>query len=194
MSDLKVNFPKEERCTERVKINVNRPMRKLFRYALFFIIIYFVFNVCLFNAVIPSSSMENTIKAGDKVIGSRLSYLFGDVERGDIVIFKSEEYKGKYIVKRVVGLPGEVIDIKEGCVYVDGSILEESYVKLKYQTKNYKLETPYTVPDGCYFLLGDNRNNSEDSRFWKEPSIAEEDIVAKVIFRYAPVEDIGRVV
>ena len=84
-------------------------------------VVFFLKNYVLINAVIPSGSMENTIMTGDRVIGSRLSYKFGDPERGDIVIFRFPDNEEIYYVKRVIGLPGDTIDIVDGHVYLNGS-------------------------------------------------------------------------
>lgn len=116
---------------------------------------------------VPSSSMENTIKAGDSIVSSSVDYYFSDPDYGDIVVF----WKGKQRwVKRVIGLPNDVIDIIDGYVYVNGDKLDEgSYTKvLGVSEPNDALEHvnfPYTVPKDCYFLLGDNRDNSLDSRY-----------------------------
>ena len=143
-------------------------------------------NFCVIvNADVPTGSMENTIMAGDRVIALRLSYMFGSPERGDVAIFKYPDApEGETIlyVKRVIGLPGETVEVKDGEVYIDGEVLEEDYIK----------ETtigdfgPYEVPEGCYFMMGDNRNNSQDARFWRNPYIPDERMIAKVLLRYFP--------
>ena len=120
-------------------------------------------NFILFNARIPSSSMESTIMVGDRVIGLRFAYWFSEPERGDIVIFRYPDNEEKIYIKRVIGLPGETVEIIDGKVYIDGSEqpLQEDYVN-GVPTGNYG---PYVVPENSYFMLGDNRGNSEDSQF-----------------------------
>lgn len=145
------------------------------------------------NAVIPTGSMLNTIQQGDHVIASRLAYNFDDPERYDIIIFKfPDDYaKGKttYYVKRVIGLPGETVNIVNGVVYVtktDGETiqLEDDFVTACIPTGNYG---PYEVPQGSYFVMGDNRNNSVDSRFWDTTNYVDKKlIIGKVMFRYYP--------
>ncbi len=145
----------------------------------------------IFKAWVPSGSMENTIQVNDKMIGFRLAYLFSEPKRGDIIIFippdAPEEYDGEkveYYVKRVIGLPGETVEIKDGYVYINGEPLEEPYLKEKMKNETFG---PYVVPEGEYFMMGDNRNDSHDSRYWKKSSfIKKEDIKAKVLFRYSP--------
>ncbi len=163
------------------------------------------------NSRVPSGSMENTIMAKDRVIGSRLHYSFGKPQRGDIAIFVwgytcrgcGTEYQktdagrcpscGRadrrnstiYYVKRVIGMPGDVVDIHDGHVYLNGSDApsEEPYLAEPMQTP---VPLHYEVPEEHYLMLGDNRNFSSDSRFWKEPYIDEDQMVAKVLFRYFP--------
>ena len=122
------------------------------------------------NATVPSGSMENTIMPGDRLFGLRLTYLFSDPERGDIVVFRypvdaSLGKKTNYI-KRIIGLPGETVEIRNAKVYINGSEepLDEPYLKEEWHRMNDGLI--FEVPDECYLMLGDNRNNSSDSRYW----------------------------
>lgn len=146
-------------------------------------------NSCIIaNNRVPSSSMEQTIMTGDRLMGFRLAYRFGgEPERGDIVIFKHKAEPGRdktRLVKRIIGLPGETVDIRDGGVYINESDipLEEPYLPEKMESENYHFE----VPDGCYLMLGDNRNDSADARGWGDPYVPERDILAKVLFRYYP--------
>ena len=142
-------------------------------------------NFIIANSRVPSGSMENTIMTGDRVIGSRLSYKFGDPERGDIVIFRFPDNEEIYYVKRVIGLPGDTIDIVDGHVYLNGSEtpLEEPYIR-----EPMIPEEPmhFEVPEDSYFMMGDNRNYSSDARRWKNTYVKREKLVAKVLFRYFP--------
>ena len=137
------------------------------------------------NSQVPSGSMENTIMTNDRVIGSRLSYLFEEPQRGDIVIFRFPDNEKIYYVKRVIGLPGETVDIHDGHVYLNGSEepLEEGYIR---EPMIPEEPAHYEVPEGCYFMLGDNRNYSADARVWQNTYVKKEKIVAKVLFRYFP--------
>lgn len=147
-------------------------------------VVLVVNNFLLINARVPSESMENTIMTGDRFFGNRLAYLFDDPERFDIVVFKYPDDESQLFVKRVIGLPGETVEIKDGKVYINGSQtpLDDSFTP-ETPTGDYG---PYVAPEGSYFMLGDNRNHSGDSRFWKQPYVEKEKIVGKAIFRYFP--------
>ena len=151
--------------------------------------IAFFLNSCIIaNSEVPSGSMEQTIMTGDRIVGSRLAYRFGsEPERGDIVIFTHKAEPGKdktRLVKRVIGLPGETVDIREDKVYINGSDipLQESYLPEAMDSKDYHFE----VPEDCYLMLGDNRNHSIDARGWEDPYVTKDEIKAKVLFRYFP--------
>lgn len=154
-------------------------------------------NVVIINAKIPSPSMEKTLMVKDRLFGFRLAYginldLFGykisekfrDPERFDIVIFKYPDDESRLFIKRVIGLPGETVEIKDGKVYIDGSEtpLDDSFIPEK-MLGSYG---PYKVPENCYFMLGDNRNNSKDSRFWTNTFVRFDQIVGKAVVRYYP--------
>ena len=141
-------------------------------------------NFIIANSRVPTGSMENTIMSKSRVIGSRLSYINSDPERGDVVIFKFPDNRDIYYVKRVIGLPGETVDIVDGKVYINHSDtpLDEPYLPEPMEGSY----GPYTVPEGCYFMMGDNRNNSLDARFWKNQFVPKKDIMAKVLFCYYP--------
>jgi len=149
--------------------------------------IAFVLNTFIIaNSQVPSGSMENTIMTGDRVIGSRLSYrFFGDPERGDIVIFRFPDNEKIYYVKRIIGLPGETVDIVGGQVFINGSEvpLEEPYLR---EAMIPEPPMHFEVPEDSYFMMGDNRNYSSDARKWKNTYVKREKIIAKVLFRYFP--------
>lgn len=149
-------------------------------------IIAFVLNTFIIaNSKVPSGSMENTIMTGDRVIGFRLTYRFNDPERGDIAIFRYPDDPEVYYVKRVIGLPGDIIDIKDGHVYLNNAEtpLDEPYIR------EAMIEEPdmhFEVPEESYFMMGDNRNESFDSRRWNNTFVAKDQLIAKVYFRYYP--------
>lgn len=138
----------------------------------------------LVNAIIPSASMENTIMTGDRIFGNRLAYKSEDPQRGDIVIFKYPDDESQLFIKRVIGLPGETVEIKAGRVYINESEtpLDEPYV-MEEPLGDFG---PYLVPEGAYFMMGDNRNNSRDSRFWINHFVYRDKILGKALFRYFP--------
>lgn len=149
-----------------------------------FLLALFVTKVIIVKAVVPTGSMENTIMTGDKVIGNRLSYLFSSPKRGDIIIFQFPDDKTQDYVKRVIGLPGETVTIKEGNVYIDGELLNEDYIK---EPMVSEPEQTYVVPENSYFVMGDNRNGSKDSRYWLTTNYVQEDLIrGKVWIRYSP--------
>ena len=141
----------------------------------------------VFNAFVPTPSMEPSIMTGDRLIGSKLSYAFGEPERGDIITFYSPDEPKVTYVKRIIGLPGETVNIVEGKVYINGSEtpLDEPYVNPDDAPKGDF--GPYVVPEDAYFVMGDNRNNSLDSRFWESTNfVTRDEISSKIIFRYYP--------
>ena len=142
-------------------------------------------NFVVMNAYIPSASMENTLTEGDRVIGSRLSYKFHEPERGDIIMFKFPDDESRDFIKRIIGLPGETVTIQGGQVYIDDSKvpLDEDYLK---ETPFEVDLGPFEVPEDCYFVMGDNRNNSHDSRYWDNHYVKKDEILAKAIVKWFP--------
>ncbi|ADD67292.1 signal peptidase I [Denitrovibrio acetiphilus DSM 12809] len=121
---------------------------------------------------IPSESMYDTLKVGDFLILNRLAYKFSEPERGDVVVFEYPLDPGKDFIKRVIGTPGDKIKLVDKVVYVNGEPQDEPYRKINEQTPLPGAVTTkdnfeeFTVPEGKYFMMGDNRDNSYDSRFW----------------------------
>lgn len=136
----------------------------------------------IISAVVPTGSMEDTIQPGDRIIGWRLNYIFSDPQRGDIVVFKYPDNEKELYVKRVIGLPGETVRVTDGVVYINGEPLEEDYIK----EQPLEDTQEWTVPEDSYFMMGDNRNHSHDSRFWKNTYVKEDKILGRVLFRYWP--------
>lgn len=136
----------------------------------------------LYKAIVPTGSMENNIMTGDQIMGLQIAYLFSEPKRGDIVIFPFPDNPSTTYVKRIIGLPGETVEVRDGSVYIDGMPLREDYLKEEMVGDC----GPYEVPEGCYFMMGDNRNISLDARKWQNKFVKEEDIIAKAIFRYQP--------
>ncbi len=138
----------------------------------------------LMNTEIPTGSMEDTIPAGSRIISSRVHYWFSDPQRGDVILFDPPDGDIYPYVKRVIGLPGETVTIINGLVYINGSEqpLDEPYLK----EAPIGSFGPYEVPEGCYFVMGDNRNHSNDSRYWQNTFVPRENIYAKALFGYWP--------
>lgn len=144
----------------------------------------FLMFVILINVKVPTGSMENTIMPGDRIMGLRVVYWFNQPQRGDIVVFKYPDNEKEKYIKRVIGLPGETIQVIDGQVYINGAINEQVNAHIK--EAMYGDFGPYEVPEDSYFMMGDNRNNSHDSRFWDTPFVKEDKILGKAYIRYYP--------
>ena len=174
--------------------NQSRPktvFMEMFSYIKIFsaaILIAFVLTRCVIvNAETPTSSMENTIMTGDRVIGNRFAYSFSDPQRFDIIIFRYPDDESQLFIKRIIGLPGETVEIRDGKIYLNGS--DEPLEDV--QTKETMVGSfgPYTVPENSYFVMGDNRNDSKDSRYWTNTFVTKDEILGKAIFRYWPISE-----
>lgn len=142
-------------------------------FVLMFAFALFLTQFIIINAVIPSGSMEDTIMTHDRLIGARFSYWFSEPERGDIVIFHYPVDEKRIYIKRIIGLPGETVRIENSNIYINDSQepLQEGYLKEKWDVMN--TDFTFEVPEGCYLMLGDNRNWSEDARYWADNAINE---------------------
>lgn len=143
----------------------------------------FVFQI----AIVDQISMHPTLEPKNVLIVSRLSYRIGTPHRGDIVVLKDEK-EDKLLVKRVIGLPGEIIDIKEGKVIINGAPLEKDWNTSDNDSMGFLGET---IPVGSYFVMGDNRMRSRDSRSDSLGAVPAGNIVGKVIFRVWPFNKFG---
>lgn len=156
------------------------------------VVIAFVLgHFIILNCNVPTGSMLETIQLNDKIIGSRLTYKFSDPKRGDIAIFKWPDDETQIYIKRIIGLPGETVEIIDGKVYIDGSDipLAEEYLSDEARTDTRSFG-PYKVPDNCYFMLGDNRPSSADARMWENTYVERDKILAKAEFIYMPLSQI----
>ena len=162
--------------------------KELFQWVLVIIgaviLAFLIDTFVIVNAQIPSGSMENTIMTGDRVFGNRLAYRFSDPKRFDIIIFKYPDDESQLFIKRIIGLPGETVEIHDGNIYINGSDTPLEDVDIKEPMEGSF--GPYTVPEGCYFVMGDNRNNSRDSRYWENTFVSEDEILGKAVLRYWP--------
>ena len=187
MQDYLENDNEKEKKDEpdslaKAKNNLKEAISWLITLVIVVILSWAITNFIILKAEVPTGSMENTIMTHDKVIGWRL---VSKIERGDIVIFPALKYSGEdcLYVKRVIGLPGETVDVHDGAVYIDGVKLEENYLPDGIARDS----GPFEVPEGCYFLMGDNRNYSKDAREWEvNKYVSKKDIKAKVVLKYYP--------
>ena len=141
-----------------------------------FLIVMFIVKVIIGVNHIVSGSMEPTIMTGDFTISSRQYYKNHPVSRGDIIIFKMDK---DLVTKRVIGLPGETVSFENGSVYINGEQLDET-AYIPEETKTICLMV-FQVPENSYFVLGDNRENSFDSRYWGDPYVNRKAITGKAI-------------
>jgi len=151
-------------------------------------------NFVIVNARVPTGSMEDTIQVNDRIVAFRLSYLFRDPKRYDLIVFRGPDGDPTLYVKRIIGLPGEELIIVDGHVFINGSHtpLRSDFVKGElhgnfgvFNPDTGELD-PYVIPEGHFFVLGDFRNNSFDSRQWSETYIPRGRILGRVAFRYFP--------
>ena len=142
-------------------------------------------NFVVVNASVPTGSMERNIMTGDRVIAWRLAYLFDEPERFDIIVFKFPDNEKDLYVKRVIGMPGETVNVIEGKVYINDSTepLDDSFINGE-DFGRYRNAGPFEVPEGHYFMMGDNREHSADSRAWDNTYVAKNKMLGKVIFKY----------
>ena len=160
------------------------------------LVVALVVKTFLFQAFyIPSASMEPTLEKGDRVLVNKLSYDLHDIHRGDIVVFELPSDKVgpdgiKDLIKRAIGLPGDVIETREGLVYINGEKIDEPYLPDGVTTDKPPIPKQ-TVPDGHIYVLGDNRDNSADSRYEDRGPIPIDTVVGRAFFQVWPPGSMG---
>ena len=176
---------------------MNRIMRELLNTAIYLLcVLGAVWLVITFvgqRTEVEGASMEKTLHNGDNLIVDKLSYRFHDPERFDIIVFPFQFQDNTYYIKRIIGLPGETVQIMDdGSIYINGEKLEENYGMevIKPETIGRAAE-PIELGDDEYFVMGDNRNNSSDSRTDMVGNIKRENIIGKAWLRIWPVSDFG---
>jgi signal peptidase I len=178
--------------------------RKLFREIVEFIVIVliavvlttFLKTFVIEQFKIPTGSMEPTIEVGDHLFAEKVSYRFAQPTPGDIVTFDDPIQEGRVLIKRCIAVSGQTVDLKNGKVVVDGKVLDEPYT---YGKQSVPLDTmegvtikyPYTVPAGSVWVMGDNRTNSLDSRYFGP--ISEDRLIGRALFRSLPFERFGAI-
>ena len=180
----------EEDEADEEKVDVKREILSwVMTLVITFVLIFVLKNYVIINAMVPTGSMENTIMPEDQMFGNRLAYLFSDPERGDIIFFYYPDDEKQKFVKRIIGLPGETVTIIDAKVYINGVELEEPYLKEEWINGTGPYE--FQVPEGCYFVMGDNRNTSQDARYWRNTYVSKDKIIGKAGFIYYPFDRIG---
>ena len=139
---------------------------------------------------VNGDSMNVTLEDGDNLIVDKLSYRFSDPERYDIIVFPYQYQEKTYYIKRIIGMPGETVQIIDGMVYIDGEMLDESYGKEVMQYAGIASD-PIELGEDEYFVLGDNRNNSSDSRDPSVGNVHEDQIIGKAFIRIWPLNKFG---
>jgi len=150
-----------------------------------FLLAWFLSSTILVNAEVTSGSMENTIMTKDRIGGLRIAYLFNEPERLDVIVFTNPINPEDYpYVKRIIGLPGDTVTIRDNQIYINNAEepLEEDYLA----EDMISADGEYIVPEGHYFVMGDNRNFSKDSRVLPKTFIPREDIIGKASFVWFP--------
>lgn len=149
------------------------------------LVIFLFIKFVAFAVYVPTGSMLPTIQVPSLLVATRVYSPENSVERGDIIAFNSEELE-KVLIKRCIGLPGDKIELDDGKLYVNGEYTEEPYV-----VNTYEEDGSWTVPEGCYFFLGDNRSGSYDAREWEDPYIEAEEIIGEARFTLYPFTNFG---
>lgn len=161
------------------------------------LIAWFITKFMFAHIVIPTASMVPTIQCNDHIMVNKVSMYYRDPERGEVVVFHGKE---KELIKRVIGLPGDVIDFHDGHVYINGQLIEEEYLQEAIETMpaetiliepDANLTYPYKIPEGNYFVMGDNRGNSKDSRYIG--TVNRKQIYAVAKFRIWPLKTLGNI-
>ena len=144
---------------------------------------------------VPTGSMISTIEPGDRILSERISYRMHEPNRGDIITFTNPMNPEQTLVKRTIAVEGDVVDIQNDCLYVNGELQHEDYThgkptrQLSPTFKNMQIDYPYTVPEDCIWVMGDNRTNSSDSRYFGP--IETSTVSGHVVFRYWPFDRFG---
>ena len=151
-----------------------------------FLIIHYVGQ----RTYVSGSSMENMLSDGDNLIVDKITYRFSDPKRYDIIVFPYQYEENTYFIKRIIGLPGETVQIVDGIIYIDGEALQESYGREVMKNSGLAAD-PVTLGEDEYFVLGDNRNDSTDSRDPSVGKIPRDRIIGRAWVRIWPLSKIG---
>lgn len=192
-----MNNTNEHKNKEPEKLNIKKEIFSWIKIIVVAVVLAFAINSYLIlNANVPTGSMQNTIMPKDRMVGLRTAYWFSDPQRGDVVIFKFPDDESQTYVKRVIGMPGDKVTIKDAKIYINDSEkpLNENYLPEEWTFMNGSDEVlEYQVPEDSYFVLGDNRNHSEDARKWINTYVHKSKILAKAEFVYWPLSHMGKI-
>jgi len=163
-------------------------------FAISFTIYILLFHFIAQPQRLVSVSMQPSFFENDRLIVEKLSYRFGQPKRGDVIVFKYPENQDITLIKRIIGLPGETLTIKENAIFINDQLLEEPYIKEQNSTfgnVEIKENTPFTINPNEYIVMGDNRLESGDSRQWG--TISRDLIIGRAMFRFWPLDNAGAV-
>lgn len=176
----------------RPKLQIPGILWEIVTTLVFIVAVTVLFDLAIPRSLVEGHSMEPTFYGDDRLVVSRINYLLGSPQRGDILVFNSmvpsEAEQGIMLIKRVIGLPGETVEIRNQHLYINGVELQEPYIKEECQASRCN-DASWQLGDDEYFMMGDNRNNSRDSRRFGPVPLTH--IVGQVIFRYWPLATIG---
>lgn len=159
-------------------------LREILESVVIAVVLAILIKLFLFqNFAIPSGSMEPTLYSGDYIGVNKIIYKLSEPKRGDVIVFKYPIDPKREFVKRLIGLPGETIQIRDNRVFIDNKIIEQPFLPVGLNYPNYG---PFKIPSGKYFMMGDNRPHSNDSRSWG--TVPQNNIIGKAIFIYWPVK------
>jgi len=173
------------------KITAKEVLSLVIYFAIVIIAMFLIIHFVGQRTEVSGTSMENTLNDGDNLIVDKISYRFRNPERFDIIIFPYQYEEDTYYIKRIIGLPGETVQIdEEGNIYIDGEVLNESYGREVIQNPGLAKDA-IKLEEDEYFVLGDNRNNSSDSRDPSVGIIYRTDIIGRAWLRIYPFKDFG---
>lgn len=167
-------------------LDIKEFLKDTFGYVVFIAIILFIAIYIVGLQQVVGPSMSPTLENGDILILDKVTYRFFDIKRNDVIAFYSS--KSKYLIKRVIGMPGDYIEFKNNQLYINNELVKEEYLNENVITEDFSLNSLgyQKIPEDMYFVVGDNRTNSSDSRDYDIGLIKEEDILGKVRFRLWP--------
>ena len=186
---------KKDEELEVEKNNEKSIMRELFGWVLYILIVvgltYLILTYVGQRTRVSGHSMETTLSDGDNLIVDKLSYRFGDPKRYDIIVFTYKYKENTYYIKRIIGLPGETVQVTDGYAYIDGELLESDVYGAEIMDNSGIAGEPLTLDEDEYFVLGDNRNNSSDSRDPSVGILTREDLLGRAWIRIYPFDKMG---
>ena len=185
-------FGRHAGALPRPKLKTPGLLHEIVSTLVFIVAVTVLFDLAIPRSLVDGHSMEPTFYGDDRLVVSRVHYLLGQPERGDILVFnslrESELRRGVMLIKRVIGLPGETVEFRDEKIHINGKALDEAYTKQEICRRRCQDQT-WELAENEYFMMGDNRNNSNDSRSFGPVPLPS--IVGRVIFRYFPLHAIG---